>query len=163
MIDSESMGGASGDIGEMTWPQVPASAEAPQQEVESIHAFAHARPEGVAGRYEFAQRGLAGTLEVRAQRGNAGMDCVMLQLRLPANHPASGRPRVLWLSADVRASWIAEATRGTCSRRDAGDRLVSAFAALAMLPGQRTVRAVEDGISAHDGLVALSGAIAAHA
>jgi hypothetical protein len=160
MTTDELSTGSSDDISEMTWPQVAAGVDSPAPEpADAMYgAFAQPRRDGFVGQYEFSRQGLAGKLEVRRQRAG-GLDCVALELRLPTNHAGSRRPRTLWLSADVRASWIAEATRGASTRCDEGDRLIGAIAGLALLPGQRTVRVIEDGITLHDGLMALSGAV----
>lgn len=159
-MDADEFAGTdTGSIASMTWPAVSPGAGVMDDYRERLHAaFGRERGSLFHGRHDFGWYGLAGRLQVSPSE-HAGHDCLQLELRMPGNQAGSHRQRTLWLSAEVRTSWLAEVTRGGASRADEAERIIGALVGLALLPGQSTVRIIEDGLSAGHGLVALAGAI----
>jgi hypothetical protein len=83
------------------------------------------------------------------------MAIAVLEMRMPSNWAKGGRPRVLRLLADVRATWVDEHARVATNRRESAEMLAEAVIRLVSIPGQRTVAVFEDGITVAEGVAAL--------
>lgn len=140
------------DIGKITWPQVAAEPGKNAGELEGAgpHAYLAVTASGAEfqGHYEACHAGLSEKLRVSLE-GN-GVATVEAVLRLPGNGQNAWEKRSVSLVAHVRESWVGDVSRGALTRQEHGRHIIDAVVALALVPGQRTVSVVEEGLSVRD-------------
>lgn len=139
MTHAETFSTATGNIGALTWPHVPADVEPPHPEgIEQFHgSFAVPASGDFAGVYAFCSERLSG--EVRIEPGDHPG---VLRVRVALEKGCAGTIAPLGaveMSAEVRERWLVEATRGATSRAEQGERIAAALIALALIPNQKTV------------------------
>lgn len=137
------------DIGKITWPTVSADAGRFFGDFEGAGPHAYPRniwdPAEFHGSFETNCDGL--DLELRVTPAANGMAAVALSLRLPGAGQRGIGSRSLHLAARVRETWLREVARDERARSGQCRSIIDATLALAGVPGQRTVRILESGLS----------------